>query len=303
MCAAASARADDVVLNGVRLHYRVAGNPAGPPVVFLHGGPGYNSHSFATLAGPWLESRMQMVYLDQRGSGRSERPWDKAYSIDILIGDIEELRKHLRFPQIVVMGHSFGGTLALEYAARYPKHVSKAIIIDGLSDGPASIGVWRARLQAERPELNLQPPTNADVCEQTKAVQAAISSAISPDGKAFFDRLQFRDQKFRVLQDEVDAKSGLQNTGELTNALFSKGLACYRFRAFDKLAMPVLVLGGRYDGAIGMEPLKVLAAMLPDATFIEYENSAHFPYLEEREKFVADVTRFLEITVTRRPAL
>ena len=85
----------------------------------------------------------------------------------------------------------------------------------------------------------------------------------------------------------MDAKSGLQNTGELTNALFSKGLACYRFTAFDRLAMSVLVLGGRYDGAIGMEPLKALAAMLPDATFIEYENSAHFPYLEEREKFVA----------------
>jgi proline iminopeptidase len=295
VCAGMPLEADgnDVVLNGVRLHYRVAGSPAGPTVVFLHGGPGYNSHSFAALAGPQLERNLQMVYPDQRGSGRSERPWDKAYSIDILVEDVEALRKHLRAPEIVVMGHSFGGTLALEYAARYPKQVSKVVIIDGLSDGPASIDVWRARLLAEQPQLSFPPLPGGDACEHTKATQAVINRSISSDAKAFFDRLQFRDQKFRILQDEVDAKSGLQNTGELSNALFSKGLACYRFAAFDKLAMPVLVLGGRFDGAIGIEPMRALASKLPHAVFVEYENSAHFPYLEERDRFVGDVMRFL----------
>src|SRR6185312_10583301 len=55
-------------LNGVRLYYRLAGLTGGTPVIFLHGGPGYNSYTFAHTAGKQLETRLSMVYLDQRGS-------------------------------------------------------------------------------------------------------------------------------------------------------------------------------------------------------------------------------------------
>src|SRR6266568_3652802 len=63
----------NVVINGVRLWYRVAGASAAgvPPVVFLHGGPGQGSYHFAALAGPYLERSLRLVYFDQRGSGRS----------------------------------------------------------------------------------------------------------------------------------------------------------------------------------------------------------------------------------------
>ena len=57
--------------------------------------------------------------------------------------------------------------------------------------------------------------------------------------------------------------------------------------------MPVLVIGGRQDGAIGIKTMRDLASKLPNAKFIEYEKSAHFPYVEEPERFAADVTAFL----------
>ena len=79
------------VVNDVRLWYRVAGRGDGIPVVFLHGGPGQGSQSFAALAGPAMERSHRMVYLDQRGCGRSERPWDGAYSLDALLEDLEAL--------------------------------------------------------------------------------------------------------------------------------------------------------------------------------------------------------------------
>src|SRR5438309_471945 len=61
----------EVVLNGVRLWYRIAGTPTSntQPVLFLHGGPGYNSYSFAQIEGPLVEKSLRMIYLDQRGSG------------------------------------------------------------------------------------------------------------------------------------------------------------------------------------------------------------------------------------------
>jgi proline iminopeptidase len=284
------------IVNGVRLWYRIAGpSNAGPPVIYLHGGPGYNSHSFSVIAGPRLERKLTMVYLDQRGSGRSERPWDKAYSIELLVQDVEGLRKQIGAPRVALIGHSFGGTIALEYAARYPDRVSKVVFVDGLSDGPASMANWRLRLRQERPGEVARIVTHApaDSCEEAKQTQLLVGKILGSDSKGFFDRLQFIDQELRKKQDKIDEQSGLENTGELSNALFSSGLACYRFTAYSKLTMPVLIIGGRKDGAIGIEPMRRLAQSLPRATLVEYENSAHFPYVEEPDRFAADVLGFL----------
>ena len=298
------------VLNGVRLYYRMAGKSidlAGrpsTPVIFLHGGPGYNSHSFATLAGPRLEQHLQMVYFDQRGCGRSERPWTQAYSIETLVEDIEALRHRLGADKIALIGHSFGGALALEYAVRHPEHVWRMVLVGGFSDGPASVRVWRERLESIDPialsratsPATVQQnssETSDHVCSEAKANMALVNQANGKNGKAFFDHLQFVDQSIREKQDAVDAASGLKNTGELSNALFSGGLACYRFTQHSRVTMPVLVVGGRHDGAIGIKPLRDLASKLPHATFFEYEHSAHFPYLEEPDRFSGDVVRFL----------
>src|SRR5688572_2820354 len=117
--AALSPGVHETVVNGVRLWYRVAGRRSGIPVVFLHGGPGQGSQGFAKFAGPELEKGLRMVYLDQRGSGRSERPWNQAYSMDLLIEDLEQLRRAWGVPKIALIGQSFGTALGMEYAARY----------------------------------------------------------------------------------------------------------------------------------------------------------------------------------------
>ena len=122
----------DVVVNGVRLWYRVAGAvaPGAPPVVFLHGGSGYSSYSFAEIEGPLLEKQLRMIYLDQRGSGRSERPWTRDYKMATLVEDLDALRRSLGVSQLAVITHSFGGMLALEYASAHPEHVSKLVLVD-----------------------------------------------------------------------------------------------------------------------------------------------------------------------------
>jgi proline iminopeptidase len=279
------------VVNGVRLYYRVAGEapPWRAPVLFLHGGPGYNSYSFARLMGPRLEKARRMVYLDQRGCGRSERPWDGHYSLEVLVADLEALRQELGVERWVLMGHSFGGTLALEYAARHPEHVAGVVDVSGLSDSAASFATWKRELERLHPGRLTETASDEDASDYTQVMRALRGL----DARGFFNTLQFRNTVYLQMQEAVDVESGLRNTGELSRALFSNELASYRFTASERITAPVLIVGGRYDHAIGLESMQALAKLLPRATLLEYEQSGHFPYLEEADRFEQDVTRFL----------
>jgi proline iminopeptidase len=300
----------NVVLNGVRLWYKVAGRPrAGQaPLLYLHGGPGYNSYSFEKTIGARMEMNALVIYLDERGSGRSERPWDNNYQMSTLVADVEALRATLGVESLVPMGHSFGGSIALEYAARYPQHVQKLIIVDGAADMPTALGEWRSQLEQQFPSAwkraiasskgkALQKSIkNDDRCAVAKADFALEMLALSNrDSAQFHRRQQFHDLRFGAEQDALDAASGLRNTGEISEAFFSpqSDFLCYRFTAYGELTMPVLVIVGRYDGAIGVEPMRVLANHLPRAQFDEFDLSAHFPYAEQSDKFDRDVAAFL----------
>jgi len=283
------------VVNGVRLWFRVAGQGGeAPPVVFLHGGPGYNSHSFAELAGRRLEPHAMMIYLDQRGCGRSERPWDGDYALDTLVADLEALRRELGVTRWVLLGHSFGGTLALEYAARFPDQVAGLILVGAFSDAASTYAEWERELADRFPEL-------ADGTGGS-AYDRVTHALAERDAAAFFGELQFVDARHRERQDAVDARSGLRNTGELARAMFGGPLRTYAFTAFDQIRAPALVIAGRHDRSIGLASQRALAERLPKARWSELAESAHFPYLEEPDRFTREVLEFLTALGRAAPA-
>lgn len=287
--------AHQIVVDGVRFWYRVAGATGGAaaPVVFLHGGPGYNSESFAVLEGPRLERSLRMVYYDQRGSGRSERPWNGEYSLPRMVEDVEGLRRALGVPRIALIGHSFGGTLALEYAARYPEHVSRVVLVGAAADIPAACQA-RVAFLAMHYAGDLAR-ARADTAGKHARGDCDLAFNTVPDSirGRVNDETMFPDSILAHRQDSVDAASGLRNTGELSNALFNHGLLTYRFDAPARLTMPVLVVAGHQDYAIGLPQQRALAAALPHARLTEYEHAGHFVYLDEPERFTQEVTRFL----------
>src|SRR5215207_9008169 len=108
--------------------------PDGPrmverPVAFLlHGGPGGDHSGFKPAYSP-LAERMQLIYVDHRGQGRSARGPKETYTLDNNVEDLEALRIHLGLEQVVVIGVSYGGMVALAYASRYPESVSHLIAV------------------------------------------------------------------------------------------------------------------------------------------------------------------------------
>jgi proline iminopeptidase len=287
----------EAMLNAARHYYRVAGPmTAGvPPVVFLHGGPGQGSAHFDALAGPFMERELRMVYFDQRGSGHSERPASNDYALSTLVEDVEALRRALGVPKIALLGHSFGGLLALEYAAKYPQNVSHVVFV---------AGVWnfdlQCRLRAQR-FAELRPEAYARVRGDTLAPDGTRRSDCElefrglrgEERERYNLELMFPDPRVDARIDSVNAARGVRNTGELSRGLFRGGLLRHHVARLDRLTMPVLVVAGRHDGAARPEGLRELARRLPNARFVEYERSGHFVYLDEPERFAREVSAFV----------
>lgn len=280
------------IVNGVRLWYRVAGRSQGTPVVFLHGGPGQGSQTFARFAGPHLERSQRMVYLDQRGSGRSEKHWARQYSIELMVDDLEQLRRLWGVDRIALVGHSFGTILALEYAARYPKQVSHLVLSGTVVDFPAMLDLACARLE------KVDPKTYAEAVAKLP-MGSGRRCHIFAAGRDFINGNMYPDPAIMKLVDETDKSDGMYNTGEIFGALAKQGMLEYRFDRSDRLTMPVLAIAGASDFQAAVEPVRSLVAKVPGARLLEYEGRGHFMYVEDPERFARDVSAFLSARAGR----
>lgn len=279
-------------LNGAILWYRVAGTRAGraAPVVYLAGGPGGNSYPFEQVGGPQLERGNLVVYYDQRGTGRSERPASRDYAISTLVDDIEALRVHLGVPRIALLAHSFGAVLALEYGAKYPDRLAAAILAGPLWNAPSSCVEHIERLETLRPEAYRQVmargmPPEDEACD--------ASPVRGRDREAVTEANMFPDPAARTLLNRLQEESRLPNTGELGRAVFQQGLTRYRFAGAPRLTAPALVIGGSRDFAAGPRTQRRLAEILPRGRYLEYEGRGHWMFLEDPDRFARDVTAFL----------
>jgi proline iminopeptidase len=279
------------VINGVRLWYRVAGRSSGTPVVYLHGGPGQGSQSFARFAGPHLERDHRMVYLDQRGAGRSERPWNNAYSIDLLLEDLEQLRRAWRVPRIAVIGHSFGSVLAMEYGARYPDRVSHIVLAASVPDIQGAWEVQCTRLERTDPAafaraVASQKPGRSARCNMTGAYEGEEAGKMMTS-------FMFPNPETAARLKAADEEGGLRNTGVVGNAIFSQGFLTYRFDRAASVRAPVLIIAGARDLQAVPEPQRDLARTVRNGRMLEYEGAGHFMWVEQPQRFARDVTAFL----------
>ncbi len=280
-----------LTVGDVRLWYRVAGRSNGVPVVFLHGGPGQGSQVFEAFGGPQLERTQRMVYLDQRGAGRSDRPRDLSkYSMDIMVDDIEQLRRHLGVPRIALLGHSFGTRLALEYAARYPQHTAAVVLAAAATDLRRTLDLQCQRLahaDAEaykRAAQGLRPGAYPR-CDTRRAYSGDAAKASSL-------RNLFPDLSIVEVVERLEAAYG-GNTGEGSRALFQQGYMQYRFTRGDQVRAPVLIVAGGRDFQAATEVQRYLAKQLRRGHLLVYPDHGHFMFVEIPRRFARDVDDFL----------
>jgi proline iminopeptidase len=278
--------------DGVQLFYRTSGS--GTPVIFLSGGPGFTV-DYMVPVGDFVPAPFQRVFYEQRGTGRSKVASMTAENMTLphVVADLEALRVHLKQERLFLVGHSWGGMLAMAYAAAHPDRIDRMILI-GPGGPTLEFTEWfndniHMRLRPEDIEAerywNEAPKRGVDV---NKAALEQVR-AITPG--YFFERakgLAFASQL-------PDGTLTLQ----VNTLLFTDMAKGYDSRpGLRQLDRPVLIVQGHQD-PVGDKTAEDIHAAIKSSELVYLNQCGHFPWLEQPETFLRTMTEFF--TRTARP--
>jgi proline iminopeptidase len=253
------------------------------PVAFLvHGGPGADHSSYKPSFFP-LTSRMQLVYFDHRGQGRSARGPRETYHLDNNVEDMEALRDHLGLAKITVIGGSYGGMVAQAYASRYPERVAQLILYATVPDG------------------RFLPKAQAILQQRGTPEQIAIAQHLWAG--SFRDEVHLQDY-FRLLAplyarsyDPAQATVGTQRailSVDAINEAFSGFLRTLDLKPeLPQITAPTLVIAGRHDWICQPEFSFEMAELIPNADLRVFEHSGHSIRSDELDMLLDAIAGFI----------
>jgi proline iminopeptidase len=273
-------------INGTELHVKRMGS--GPPVVVVHGGPVLEHGYLLPHLEPLARSN-ELIFFDQRLSGRSAGTVDSAsVRLETFVADIEALRRSLGFQRIHLLGHSWGGLLAMRYAIAHSEHLSSLILVSPMS---ASAALWQ-----EEERVLATRMTAADSIERAALLADPGLAERRPDavrrmlllsfGPQFHDRSRLGELELYVPDDYLErSRQFAFMTPDLTNYDFHEEL--------ERVAVPTLLIfgAGEPGRTIGGS---ALAARLPDVRLSVIADAGHFPFIEQPRAFLAVVRSFLD---------
>ncbi len=281
-------------VNGTELFFDVAGSELDaaadfrqkPTMIILHGGPGFDH----TYLRPWLDPMSgfaRLIYIDQRGCGRSQRHSHEYYQLGIMADDIVLFCKALDIERPIVLGQSFGGFVALSIAHRYPDFPAGIILFD---TSPA----WTGGYDLDALERMVGGERGKELREI--AYRESTGQATEAELKRFEQEIMplYWHQGYK--QEYIDAM--------YNNPLVNMDIAMYMMGTLSKqydlrphlpqIKVPALVLQGRYDWVTPMAGAQEMAQQIPKAQLHVFEHSGHMVFMEEQEELVSVIKQWIE---------
>ena len=272
-----------IEVNGVKLVYDDSGASKNQKatIVTLHGGPGMSSRAGDWAAFQPLTDAYRLISYDQRGNGESQG--GEPYSHAQFIADLETLRQTLDLGKIVVLGGSYGGFLALEYALAHPEQLHAVILRDTAASNRFQDTSKQRAMESEFP--------------MDEAALDRLFSGQMRDNEDFRESFAQIQPLYTVERDpaaEAERLPEIPFRYETHNWAFSRNQPGYDLvDRLPEIQVPVLVTVGRHDWITPLEASQELAAGLPNSELVVFEHSGHSPQLEEQPLYLQTVRGFL----------
>jgi len=289
-----------VSFRGYNVWYRTVGRPEESdklPLLCLHGGPGATHDYLAPMEDMAAAGRSVILY-DQLGWGNSDHPHDPTlWTINLFLEELSIIYKTLDLKRVHILGHSWGGMLAMEYALTQPKGLASLILADTTASTPQWIAETN-RLVSELPsevQQTIQRHQSQGTTDSPEYQEACrvfsrhhASGHINPRPewvKKAFEKLEDNEVYLTMWGPSEFCATGTLRDWDITNRL-------------GEIHIPTLVVGGRYDEATPALA-ETMHRGIPGSKLVIFENSAHFPHIEETERYLHVLDHFLSSVETQ----
>lgn len=277
----------EIEFNGAKIFYKAAGQ--GEPLIVIHGGPGL-SQDYLLPQMSELEKTHFVIFYDQRGCGQSTGEiTSETINIESFIADLDAVRNAFHFEKVSILGHSWGGLLAMHYAITHPEHIKKLILSNS---APASSEDWTLFMN--------------EWVKRTKPYQTELAAIHNepgypegdPDVIARFYRIVFKTYCY------IPEKANLINL-RMSQSSCQNGAKVYEFLRKNVLSKPfnlyplltqlkvdTLILHGDSD------PVPLITAQrihegIAGSKYVVIKNCGHFPYIEDPNTYFKTINEFL----------
>jgi len=275
-----------------------------PPLILLHGGPGWSETALFRHFNAPLERSFTVVYWDQRGAGKS---FDRAISrssmtVEQFIADLDELVdavcERLGKSKVAIFGHSWGSALGVLYAARFPEKVAAYVGSGQLGDWAAAESASyefalgeahrRSRRAVRRLEAIGRPPYSAEAVFTERTWVARCEGWMKPRAAWKMGHAVLGSRESSILE----LRGAMRGFRWSMNAMWAEVSQLNLIELAPALQMPVFFLLGREDHFVppetSMAYFDALAA--PSKKLVWFEHSGHEPFLDEPTEFNAAMT-------------
>ncbi len=283
-----------LAFQGYRTWYRIVGDDEEPgklPLLCLHGGPGA-SHDYLEPLEAMAGTGRRVIFYDQLGGGNSDHPHDPAmWTVDLFLDELRTVRQALGLDRLHLLGQSWGGMLAMEYALTQPDGLASLIV----ADSPASMRQWVDEANRLR----------ADLPEPVRETLLAHEAAGTTDDPAYQDAMMVfyrrhvcrldpwpacvtrafeKMARFPEVYNTMNGPSEFHVIGTLKDWSIVDRLG--------EIRVPTLLLSGRHDEATPAI-VETIQTRIPGAEWVIFEESAHMPHVEEPKRYLHALAAFL----------
>lgn len=282
---------------GGSIWYEVVGKGPGVPLLLIHGGPGASSCYFEALRA--LGKDRPVIFYDQLGSGLSDRPSDTTlWRLPRFVDELDALRRHLGLRQVHILGHSWGGTIALEYVLSRGDSSVRSLI---LASPAVSLPRWASDARALLTQL--PTPLQATIRQHEAAgttsdpgyvaatdsfyARFLYSSGYPPRRTAACARRVFNDTVYQ----QMWGPSEFTPTGNLAAIDLSPDLG--------KLKLPLLWISGDRD-EVPVPTLEEYHRLTLHSSIVVIPNAAHMTMVDQPLRYVSAIRAFLASTEAQR---